>query len=295
MTYQLHPLSALFPRLEGGEFEALKADLKANGLQQPIILHDGLILDGGNRYRACVESGIEPKFDKFAGGDPVQFVLSANLHRRHLSPGQQAAVVAAAQDWARAHVAGNNQFAVKLGGPATLPDLSTVADRAAQSGASERTQRMADKVARADPELAKQVAHGKVSLPQAVAKVEGKAPPPARPKKAADAQATPAAQAPTTAASPLTIPEPPTDDGEPSEEEIAAAMASDAADAQALQVLLDADDKLAAAAEEIKRLNALVSILTQRNAGLIEQANEAVKAAKMWRRKHDALAKKVAT
>ena len=72
-------------------------------------------------------------------------------------------------------------------------------------------------------------------------------------------------------------------------------MASDAADAQALQVLLDADDKLAAAAEEIKRLNALVSILTQRNAGLIEQANEAVKAAKMWRRKHDALAKKVAT
>ena len=112
MTYQLHPLSALFPRLEGGEFEALKADLKANGQQQPIILHDGLILDGGNRYRACVESGIEPKFDKFAGGDPVQFVLSANLHRRHLSPGQQAAVVAAAQDWARAHVAGNNQCCI---------------------------------------------------------------------------------------------------------------------------------------------------------------------------------------
>ena len=46
--------------------------------------------------------------------------------------------------------------------------------RSAQSGASERTQQRADKVAKADPELAKQVAHGEVSLPAAVAKVEGR-------------------------------------------------------------------------------------------------------------------------
>ena len=96
-------------------------------------------------------------------------------------------------------------------------------------------------------------------------------------------------------ASPLAIPESTTDDCAPSEEEIAAALAAVEADGQALQVLLDADDKLAAASEEIKRLNAVINVLTQRNAGLMEKANEAIKAAKRWQKKHDALAKKVAT
>ncbi|WP_138984687.1 hypothetical protein [Xanthomonas oryzae] len=58
-----------------------------------------------------------------------------------------------------------------------------------------RTQKMADKVAKADPALAKQVAHGKISLPKAVAKVQGtlasekpaaKVPKPARAAAAAD-------------------------------------------------------------------------------------------------------------
>lgn len=78
-------------------------------------------------------------------------------------------------------VAGSNQHTTR--GPATLPDhkgatlpdrLSTVAERAAQSGASERTQRMADKVAKADPELAKRVAQGTVSLPKAIETIAGK-------------------------------------------------------------------------------------------------------------------------
>ena len=176
MTYDLHPLCTLFPRLTGAEFNALREDIKSNGLRHPIVLHDGMILDGGNRYRACIEAGVEPEFSVFGGGNLVSFVLSANLHRRHMSAGQQAAIVASAQDWAKAQTAGSNQHKAKpAAGPATLPDhLATVSQRAAESGASERTQRMADKVAKADPELAKKVAHGEVSLPKALAKVEGK-------------------------------------------------------------------------------------------------------------------------
>lgn len=169
MTYELHPLCTLFPRLSGAEFDALREDIKANGLRTPIVLHGGMILDGGNRYRACVEAGIEPQFTEFDGGSLVAFVLSANLHRRHMSAGQQAAIVASAQDWAKAQPA--SRPSEKAG---NVAGLSTIADRAAQSGASERTQRMADKVAKADPALALQVAHGEVSLPKAVEKVEGK-------------------------------------------------------------------------------------------------------------------------
>jgi hypothetical protein len=52
--------------------------------------------------------------------------------------------------------------------------LQTVSDRAAESGASERTQRMAVKVAKADAERVRQVGHGTVSLPKTLAQVEGK-------------------------------------------------------------------------------------------------------------------------
>lgn len=167
MKHELHPLCTLFPRLSGTEFDALRDDIKANGLRQPIVLHEGMILDGGNRYRACIEAGIEPAFEQFNGGNLVSFVLSANLHRRHMSPGQQAAIVASAQDWAKAQTVGNPQLR-------NVAQLDTAKDRAAQSGASHRTQQMADKVAKADPALAKKVAHGEVSLPTAVKQVSPK-------------------------------------------------------------------------------------------------------------------------
>ena len=184
MSYELHPLCTLFPRVTGAEFDGLVADIKAHGLRQPIVLHGGMILDGGNRYRACVEAGVEPVFQEFQGDSLVSFVLSANLHRRHLSAGQQAAIVASAQDWAKAQTVGKPKSGNVTG-------LATVAERAAKSGASDKTQRMADKVAKADPELAKKVAHGEVSLPKAVQKVEAKT------KKAAPAPAPLRVAAPT--------------------------------------------------------------------------------------------------
>ncbi len=166
--YQLHPLCTLFPRMTGQEFQSLVDDIKANGLRDPIIIHDDMILDGGNRYQACLAAGVEPTLMKFGGENIVSYVLSVNLHRRHLSAGQQAAIVASAQDWAKA------QPAYRPEKPGNVTGLSTVADRAAKSGASDKTQRMADKVAKTDPELAKKVAHGEISLPKAVEKLSPK-------------------------------------------------------------------------------------------------------------------------
>jgi hypothetical protein len=169
MTMELHPLCTLFPRLAGAEFDSLKADIIAHGQREPIVIYDGKVLDGGNRYLACVEAGIEPKTIPFCGGDPISFVLSANFHRRHLSAGQQAAVVAAAQDWSRAFQQGGDRIKVQP------LHLDSVADRAKASGASVRTQKMADKVAKASPDLAKQVAHGEISLPKALEQISPRA------------------------------------------------------------------------------------------------------------------------
>ena len=71
MHYELHPLCTLFPRMGGAEFDSLVADIKTNGLSQPITLHNGFILDGGNRYRACMEAAIDRAINYAARGLPA--------------------------------------------------------------------------------------------------------------------------------------------------------------------------------------------------------------------------------
>ena len=58
------------------------------------VLHEGKVLDGRHRYRACLDTGIECRFRDFEGDDPHVFVHSENLHRRHLGEGQRAMVAA---------------------------------------------------------------------------------------------------------------------------------------------------------------------------------------------------------
>jgi hypothetical protein len=88
-----HEIAALFPLMEGEPFEQLKADIQAHGQREPIWTWQGKIIDGRNRYRACNELGILPLMRVWDGnGSLVQFVVSLNLHRRHLDKGQLAAV-----------------------------------------------------------------------------------------------------------------------------------------------------------------------------------------------------------
>ncbi|MBT9173485.1 MAG: hypothetical protein DDT21_01886 [Syntrophomonadaceae bacterium] len=91
-----HSIAKFFPLMTGAEFDAFRDDIAENGLREAIWLHpDGSIVDGRNRYRACVELGIEPEYRTWDGqGSLVTFVVSLNLHRRHLDTGQRGMVAA---------------------------------------------------------------------------------------------------------------------------------------------------------------------------------------------------------
>jgi N6-adenosine-specific RNA methylase IME4 len=126
LTLAFHPYANLFPLIEGQEFYELAEDIRLAGLRDRIDLiwvgKDLQILDGRNRYRALVwlvtaGETLGAGWGNMAGGrlsadyladydnlfiyvigdeetdgDPLAYVLSKNLNRRHLTESQRAIV-----------------------------------------------------------------------------------------------------------------------------------------------------------------------------------------------------------
>jgi N6-adenosine-specific RNA methylase IME4 len=92
---ECHEIARLFPPMTAVEFEAFKANIAEHGLREPIWTYRGKIIDGRNRFLACTELGIAPSYREWNGqGSLLEFVLSLNLHRRHLDESQRAMVAA---------------------------------------------------------------------------------------------------------------------------------------------------------------------------------------------------------
>jgi len=157
----IHPAAQIFPLLEGDAFESLVASIRDDGQLHPIFVdRNGFVLDGRNRLAACERLEMEPKLDTYKGDDPVGFVISANIHRRHLSPSQRSLI---AQQLA------NLSAGQPKKNPANLPD-SSVSQAAAASmlGVSERTVRDAKTVIeKGDTELIESVRNGKTTVSNA--------------------------------------------------------------------------------------------------------------------------------
>ena len=95
--YKFHELSSYLPLLEDEEFDALVEDIREFGQIEPIVLYEGAILDGRNRYRACKKLGIEVKATEWkpsetTGITPLQYVISTNIMRRHLNTAQRSEI-----------------------------------------------------------------------------------------------------------------------------------------------------------------------------------------------------------
>ena len=88
-----HPIASMFPLIGGDELDQLREDIRDHGLREPIVIYEGKILDGRNRWRACIHAGVEPRFERYEGDDPLAYVVSLNLRRRHLSTDQKRRVI----------------------------------------------------------------------------------------------------------------------------------------------------------------------------------------------------------
>lgn len=97
MKLEFHEAANIFP-LDDEHLDALAEDIKKNGQQIAIEVMDGKILDGRRRTMACRMAGVEPVTREVKPDDPVAYVLSLNLHRRHLTPSQASMCAARASD-----------------------------------------------------------------------------------------------------------------------------------------------------------------------------------------------------
>jgi len=91
-----HPATDIFPLITGADFDALISDIREHGQLEAIVMYGTLVLDGRNRYRACIELGIAPTTVQWdERGTPEAYVISKNVHRRHLDQAQRRDLIAA--------------------------------------------------------------------------------------------------------------------------------------------------------------------------------------------------------
>lgn len=178
---RFHEAANIFP-MDDEHLDELAKDIKAQGQQIPIELMGGTILDGRRRYMACRIAGVEPKFRDVHPEDPVAYVLSLNLHRRHLTTSQAAMCAARAIEVYKA--AAKERQKTSTGGP--NPQLCAEMHKAEKGrasvkageafGVSGRTVDYATRVVRKGvPEVVKAVDEGRITVNKAAEIV--KAPP----------------------------------------------------------------------------------------------------------------------
>jgi hypothetical protein len=163
---EYHELSTVFSSFEDTEeFVQLVKSIREDGLNHPILLWQGKIVDGRHRHKACLEAGVEPQYeyipDSMSLSQVMDRVVAENILRRHLTTGQRAMIAAAL---ANMTVGGNGSNQYSDSKAINLSDSKTTAEAAKSLNVGEATVRHAKEVRRDAPDLAEKVARGEMSL-----------------------------------------------------------------------------------------------------------------------------------
>lgn len=96
-TAEFHEAANIFP-LDEENIDSLAEDIRENGQTVPIELLGGKVIDGRRRTLACRKAGVQPKYKTVVVANPVAYVVSLNLHRRHLTAAQRGMIAAEARE-----------------------------------------------------------------------------------------------------------------------------------------------------------------------------------------------------
>jgi 16S rRNA G966 N2-methylase RsmD len=170
-----HRLTKIFPLMTDQQFAALKNDIELNGLQEPIWIYKGEILDGRSRHRACSQLGIKPRLRDWTGGGGslLTFLISANLVRRHLNSSQRAVLALSIEKElareAKTHmIAGGGDKRNKLVGFKKIQNpMHAAKEAAALAGTNSSYVIGAKRLEAQAPDLLKDVSEGVLNIPDA--------------------------------------------------------------------------------------------------------------------------------
>lgn len=123
-----HPAADVFPMLDDAALKLLADDIAEHGQKHPIVVFEDMILDGRNRHRACKMAKVDPRFEKWKGADPIAYVVSANIHRRHLDESQRAMIGARIRSMYEAAARARQRGGV----PAKVQEGGETAEKAAE-------------------------------------------------------------------------------------------------------------------------------------------------------------------
>ena len=163
MAYQQHPLSAAFPAMAAEDFQGLKDSIENIGVQNPITIFEGKVVDGWNRYKAANELGMDcPSKELDAWIDPVAFVRAQNKDRRHLPLSAWALIEVSLREWKPSHRPDKGEL--------SSPLQASNQEMADAVGVTKRTIQQAKAVqSNATPEVIAAVKSGEIGLPKAAA------------------------------------------------------------------------------------------------------------------------------
>ena len=186
------PVAAEFPLFDDARRAELATRIKKHGQRRSIVLSaDGtMILDGRNRYLACIAAGVEPTFERFREDatelDITEFIRDENFERRDLNPGQKAAIGVAIDGYVERLKDEAKERQRKGGGDKKSAKAKSVGAKSSQpkKRAQKTTERIAKdakvgdasvkqalKVKGASPQLLRDVQDGKLSLNDAYRQV----------------------------------------------------------------------------------------------------------------------------
>lgn len=146
------------------DFQSLKDSITNIGVQNPITIFDGMVIDGWHRYTAATDLGMDCPTVELGDVDPRDFVQAVNDARRHMTQSARALALTAVYAWKPVGNPSFTQLNAERSIAKTNAELAKIAGVGVQSIREAKTVHKS-----AEPEVVAAVKSGEIGLPKAAA------------------------------------------------------------------------------------------------------------------------------